>query len=314
MRSNTRIFDGFPFFNELDMLELRLEVLDPVVDFFVIGEATRTHQGAAKPLYYKENRARFARWAHKIIHVVVDDLERLPKSVDTWDREWMQRDGMARGYDAAHDRDLVMHSDVDEIPDPKTLRRIKDGRDAGTEKGDVFIFWQKMYEFRFDLRRDTEKWPGPRMMTGKAFRASRLRLRDFRFKIKPVHRNYWKWPDPFRDWMWRLRNHGILGIWTQPRWIEDGGWHFSNMGDETFLKTKVASYAHDEHNTEDLVGTGRLQKMIDEGFNLYGNRLVRVRIEDENMPEALMADRARWAHLPGVWEAEGATNEERDHA
>ena len=69
-----RVFDCFPFFNELDVLEIRLAELDALVDHFVIVEATRTHTGKPKPLYFADNRKRYDRYAHKIIHVVADDL------------------------------------------------------------------------------------------------------------------------------------------------------------------------------------------------------------------------------------------------
>jgi len=68
------IYDCFTFFNELDLLEIRLNVLKDVVDRFVLVEATQTFTGRPKPLYYKENAARFAAFADRIIHVVVDDF------------------------------------------------------------------------------------------------------------------------------------------------------------------------------------------------------------------------------------------------
>lgn len=67
------IFDAFSFYNELDLLEIRLHELSDVVDFFVLVEATRTHSGRFKPLYYKMNRHRFSHFNDKIIHIIVDD-------------------------------------------------------------------------------------------------------------------------------------------------------------------------------------------------------------------------------------------------
>ena len=51
-----KIVDVFPFFNELDLLDIRLNVLDPYVDCFIISEATKTFQGGDKPLWYDENK------------------------------------------------------------------------------------------------------------------------------------------------------------------------------------------------------------------------------------------------------------------
>ena len=68
------VIDAISFFSELDLLELRLNELDSVVDRFVIVEATRTHKGDLKPMYYAENKPRFAQWEDKIVHVPVGDL------------------------------------------------------------------------------------------------------------------------------------------------------------------------------------------------------------------------------------------------
>ena len=66
-----KIVDVFPFFNELDLLDIRLNVLDPYVDCFIISEATKTFQGGDKPLWYDENKDRFKKFHHKIIHNIL---------------------------------------------------------------------------------------------------------------------------------------------------------------------------------------------------------------------------------------------------
>jgi hypothetical protein len=109
------IWDMVPFFNELEILELRLETLDPVVDKFVICEATTTHSGKPKPLLLQENGHRFARWAHKIKHVVVE----LGQTTD-WGREKEQRVCLWHGF-SGHPSDLIILSDVDEIPNPEAV-------------------------------------------------------------------------------------------------------------------------------------------------------------------------------------------------
>ena len=88
------IYDCFTFFNELELLELRLNELAGVVDKFVLVEATQTHTNKPKPLHYHENRARFSAFHDKIIHVIVDDM---PQSSDPWIPENFQRKCIARG-------------------------------------------------------------------------------------------------------------------------------------------------------------------------------------------------------------------------
>ena len=64
------LVDGFTFYNELDMLEYRLTVLNDIVDYFILVEGTRTHAGNPKLMYYGMNKERFAKWNHKIIHML----------------------------------------------------------------------------------------------------------------------------------------------------------------------------------------------------------------------------------------------------
>jgi beta-1,4-mannosyl-glycoprotein beta-1,4-N-acetylglucosaminyltransferase len=113
------IIDAFPFFNELDLLEVRLETLDPVVDAFVLVEATKTQTLKEKPLFFKENIKRYEKFWNKIRHVIVDDC---PKSNDhLWKMENFQRNCIKRGLWGTDPTDVVMVSDVDEIPDPSKI-------------------------------------------------------------------------------------------------------------------------------------------------------------------------------------------------
>lgn len=107
------IYDAFIFFNELELLEIRLIELAPVVDYFVIVESAQTFAGFPKPLYFVDHRLRFSDFANKIIHVVVDDF---PPTTDPWVREAHQRNAITRGIAKAVPDDLIMISDADEIP------------------------------------------------------------------------------------------------------------------------------------------------------------------------------------------------------
>lgn len=114
------IIDCFMFFSELDLLELRLAELDPVVDRFVIAEAPVTHAGRPKPLVFADHRRRFAPWNGKIVHVIVDDM---PSGPDAWRRENHQRNAVARGLAGASPDDGIIVSDLDEIPSAKAVGR-----------------------------------------------------------------------------------------------------------------------------------------------------------------------------------------------
>src|SRR5215831_14334612 len=105
-------YDCFPFFNELDILEIRLHELYRDVDTFVLVEAPWTHQGDPKPLFFEENKRRFKRFLPQIRHVVVPDQ---PKTDDPWVRERYQRECIRLGLADVRSGDLVIVSDADEI-------------------------------------------------------------------------------------------------------------------------------------------------------------------------------------------------------
>jgi len=111
-------YDCFTFFNELDLLEIRLNVLNDVVDKFVLVEATRTQNNKEKPLYYQENKDRYKNFEDKIIHIVVDDY---PENLIQWTIENHQRNCISRGLKDCKADDIIIISDLDEIPNPKML-------------------------------------------------------------------------------------------------------------------------------------------------------------------------------------------------
>ena len=117
-----QVYDCFPFFNELELLELRLKELYEYVDKFVLVEATKTHQHNPKPLYYLENQYRFKQFQDKIIHIVVDDL---PGAADAMVNEKIQRNRMQQALVDCRWYDIVIVSDLDEIPNPDAITYYK---------------------------------------------------------------------------------------------------------------------------------------------------------------------------------------------
>lgn len=115
-----RVFDCFPFFNELDLLEIRLHELSDVVDRFVLAESTVTFSGKPKPLLFAENRQRYAKFLDRIEHIVVDDTPAAVRS--PWDRRMHQSNSLARGLKDMNGDDIVIFSDVDEIPRASAVR------------------------------------------------------------------------------------------------------------------------------------------------------------------------------------------------
>jgi len=113
------------FFNELDLLEIRLNELSEVVDYFVLCESSTTHSGKSKPLYYAESKERFSAFNDRIVHLICDFPEVLPKAADdSWAREYYQRSIMTSALTSIANDDIVMVSDLDEIPNPKVVKDI----------------------------------------------------------------------------------------------------------------------------------------------------------------------------------------------
>jgi beta-1,4-mannosyl-glycoprotein beta-1,4-N-acetylglucosaminyltransferase len=150
------IVDAFTFYNELDILELRLNVLDAHVDRFVLVESELTHAGGPKDLFFEKNKERYAKWLPKITHIIVK-AEDMPTDKNPWAREKYQRDCILRGLDDVSNDSIVMLSDVDEIPDMTRIRI--------TKLPVVVHMW--MFEYSFDYLHTGEPWFGTVITTVK---------------------------------------------------------------------------------------------------------------------------------------------------
>jgi beta-1,4-mannosyl-glycoprotein beta-1,4-N-acetylglucosaminyltransferase len=155
------LVDTFMFYNELETLELRLTVLDPFVDRFVLVESELNHRGGPKELFFETNKSRFSKWIPKIQHIIVK-AEESPTDADPWSREKYQRECILRGLDDVPDDAIVMVSDVDEIPDlnkiPKTLPQ------------PICAFHMWMFEYSLKYLFGGEAWVGTVMTTSKLFK------------------------------------------------------------------------------------------------------------------------------------------------
>lgn len=154
------IYDCFTFFNELDLLEIRLNELDRAVDKFVIVEATRTFTNKPKNLIFEENKARFSKFLHKIEHIVVDDF---PEFTNAWDYEYFQRNAIARGLLNCKPDDDIIVSDVDEIPTAEYVLQNKGS--AGVKTLGMLMF----YYFINCINRDQPLWLRTRMLPFKDY-------------------------------------------------------------------------------------------------------------------------------------------------
>lgn len=168
------IVDTFLFYNEFDILEKRLKLLDSVVDKFVLVESEETFVGNPKPLLFKENQERYSKWLDKIIHVIVPKCEEVSKN-DKFFIEKFQRNYITRGLSDIPNSATVMISDVDELPDPEIIKKVK-------PEAALHMF---MFEYSFDYMFTGEMWIGTVITTCK--NVKRHGPNYFRF-------NRWKFP------------------------------------------------------------------------------------------------------------------------
>jgi len=235
-----KIIDCFTFYNEVDMLKYRLEVLNDVVDHFVIVEATHTHVGGEKMMYFEQNKEIFEPYMSKIIYIVVDDFQYEQSNInigngEQWKNEIHQRNCIKRGLDLIdlNPDDAITITDLDEIPDPNTLQKIKNGEIIV----DVNILEQDLYYYNLNTIYHG-KWYHPKILTFNRFSTLGLECNDIRF-------------------------HNSCPV------IKSGGWHLSYFGDAHFIKNKLQNFTHQEYNNDFFTNTDYINAKMQEGTDLY---------------------------------------------
>jgi len=232
-----KIYDCFTFYNELDLLDLRLSELYDHVDHFVIVEATTTFQNNHKPLFLKDNWDRYAQYQDKIIHVVVDDM---PLNTDPWQNERFQRDAILRGLVNADADDIAIIGDVDEILRTSSIDTIRQ------DTKQVYGFRMPYFNFKFNymLVNDVEMYC---IWTT----ASRVGLLSS--------------PEDLRRSRWDLHNF-TFGYQDQAiKILENSGWHFTYLGNNEQIRTKLKSFAHKELNRDSILNAIDVDAMIARG-------------------------------------------------
>lgn len=214
------IYDCFTFFNEFDLLEIRLNELNYVVDKFVLVEATKTFSGLDKPLYFQNNKQKFNKFLDKIIHIVVD---KYPSISGDWVIENYQRNEISKGLINCKEDDVILISDCDEIPNPKIILDNKD-------KPGLKIFEQAMYYYYFNLKASSKWLSGTRMIFYKDLKNGFDKIDNYsKTVIKEL--NIGTTPQKVRH-----INNGLL--------LKDAGWHFTYTGGVDMIIKKVKSFSH----------------------------------------------------------------------
>ena len=229
-----KIYDCFMFFDEELLLDLRLNILDKYVDKFIVTEATYMHSGKSKKLNFDINK--FSKFKEKIIYNVIDKQPSNLVSINKEDdkettgkklinnsnkREHYQREMALKSLDEADPNDIILINDVDEIPNLKNVDFMKVNKK-------LIIFKQKMFCYKFNLLYEGICWHGSRACKKKDFISPQW-LRDTKHKKYP---------------MWRLDTLFSKIKYSSIHYVENGGWHFTNIKTPEDIEKKYLNFLH----------------------------------------------------------------------
>lgn len=251
------IYDCFMFYNELDLLEIRLNELNNIVDKFIISECTRDFADKPKELLIEKNKERFKDFWHKIEYVIITEND-LP-DYDAWTYENFQRDVLINSLKNCKPDDIIIISDLDEIPDSKVIKTFKDFEG-------IKVFEMKQYNFYLNFINSKESiWK----------RGTRV----FHYKD--------------------LQDKTLTEIrFTEGEHIQNAGWHFSFIGGVEKVKEKIKAFSHQEYNNEYYTDTKRLEKLIKKGKDIfergYEYKIVKL---DNSFPQYILNNKKKFKKL-----------------
>jgi len=259
------IYDCFQYFNEDHIVDLRLNILNEYVDYFVISESTKTHQGKDKKINFDIKN--FSKFEKKIIFITADYKEKINFDKHTGGEspiEQHQRNSLINGIKDASQEDLIILSDSDEIPDLTKLSEIKKNKK-------FIVFSQKMFMYKLNLQNlDESNWMGSRITKKKNIR-SMQELRNLKFKHYP----FWR-VDKF--------NQQII----------NGGWHFSYMQTPEQILYKIKSFSHGEYDNENLNEKKIMEKILENKDILdRGTKLKKISI-DATFPKYIFQNKEKF--------------------
>ena len=254
-----KIFDCFMYFDEEMILDLRLNILDKYVNYFVIVESTFTHRGEKREL--KFNRNKFEHFKDKIIYLIYDQVPEYIEDINTKDtekeksrklimnavfRENGQRNFITKGLNKAESEDIVLISDVDEIPNLNNLN-------FNQINQKIFLFEQDMFYYKFNLKLPNLLWKGTKGCRKKNLKSPQW-LRNIKDRKYPFYR--------------------IDAFFSEKKFInckiiKEGGWHFTNIKTADEIKHKLKSYLHHIEFDKNPLTTNEIDQIIKDKIPVY---------------------------------------------
>ena len=254
-----KIFDCFMFFDEEVVVEVRLNTLNEFVDYFIIVESRFTHKGDLREL--KFNHKKFEKFKDKIIYVIDDQIYSQTEEIKPLDnegeksrkyifnaayRENGQRNLISKGLNGAENEDLILISDVDEIPKLNNIN-LK----IINEK--IILFKQDMFYYKFNLYLPNLIWTGT-----KACKKKHLVNPQWLRNIKDRKYSFFRFDTFFSKTKY-----------TDIKIINDGGWHFSNIKTAKEIEFKLKSYLHHREFDVNPLSVNEIEKIIQDKQAIY---------------------------------------------
>lgn len=264
-----KIYDCFSYWDEDLLLDLRLNILNDYVDYFVIVEGNRTWQNNSKKLRFDIQK--FSKFKNKIIYIPVEDM---PDGNNPYLRENFQRNCITRGLKKSSPDDLILISDLDEIPNPKVLDKFKLNMKFA-------VFKQMHFYYKFNMHSTVNPfWYGSRICVKKYLKSPQW-LRDLKFKKRPF---------------WRLDKFRLNNI------IDNGGWHFCNLKspDELLYKYQNLCETNDPYIFNEKIDlkyldVEEIKKKIILGDDIIGrNEKYKVIEINENFPDFIKKNKDKY--------------------
>lgn len=248
------IYDCFLFYNELEILDIRLNTLSSVVDKFVLCESTVDHANKPKPLYFAENKEKYKKFKDKIIYIKVTDTPKTSVPWITIDHQW---NAIAKALKKCKPNDTILFSDVDEIPNPEKILKWKD-----KYKDKIRMCMQSLsYYYLNCVDYADEVWEGTRILSYKETKKHRMYVNKF---LRPDVR------------------------------ISDAGWHFSYMGGLKRIQMKVSSTGHQEFNTDQYKTPENIKLAIAEGRDFLNHGLKFKIVDPSFLPQYVQQNKEKF--------------------
>ena len=257
------IYDCFMYFDEDMLLDLRLNILNSYVKRFIITEATYTHSGTKKKLNF--DLSKFNKFKDKIEYIVVDtpppDILPIDQNdtkekrgekliLNGYARDNYQRNSLNRGLKNIDDEDIIIISDLDEIPNLQ-------GVNFKNIKEKINIFKQKMFYYKLNLHIEDFVWSGSKACKKKYFKSPRW-LRSIKNKKYPV----WRFDILFSQFKY-----------NDIYYVIDGGWHFTNIRKPIDLKKKLSNFLHHVDFEKSGLKLEDIKKLIAKKKVMYNHKI-----------------------------------------